>query len=283
METYIRPANGKYYDHMGSFNARGFIDWRQDSKYTYHVGDVVYIYNSKNSNPPKRLRYKTIITKTDMSPKEIVDDKEFWKDLSEYEKGLKEKRFYRLRLVKIIDEEKLDYDSLRAHGLTTNLPGSYRVNDTLLAYIDSVLGEDDESESIIENEVIDSDEEAQVFPETDMPEDAYEGAKKQVLVNKYERSEEARKKCIEYHGCKCAVCGMDFGEVYGEIGEGFIHVHHRVPLSEIDKEYKVNYKKDLIPVCPNCHAMLHRTNDGKTMTVEELQLTMALREMTHEL
>ena len=271
METYIRPANGKYYDHMGSFSARGFIDWRQDNKYDYQVGDVVYIYNSRSSNPPKVLRYKTVITKTNMSPREIVDDKEFWYDLDEYRKGLKEKRFYRLRLVRVLDEEKLDYDSLRANGLTTNLPGSYRVNDTLLAYINSILGEGDDQVTTIENDVIDSDEEAPVFPETDFPDDAYEGAKKQVLVNKYERGAEARRMCIEYHGCKCAVCGMDFRERYGEIGEGFIHVHHIVPLNEIGQEYKVNYMTDLIPVCPNCHAMLHREINGEYPTVEELR------------
>ena len=271
MKTYIRPANGKYYDHMGSFNERGFIDWRQDNKYEYHVGDVVYIYNNKSSNPPMRLRYKTVITKINMSLKEIVDDKEFWSNLSEYEKGIKAKKFYRLRLVKVLDEEGLDYDSLRANGLTTNLPGTYKVNDTLLTYIDSVLEKDDAQLSTIENEIIDADKEAPVFPETDMPYEAFEGAKKQVLVNKYERSAEARKKCIEYHGCRCTVCCMDFGETYGEVGQGFIHVHHIVPLNEINQEYKVNYKTDLIPVCPNCHAMLHRAINGKAPTLEELQ------------
>lgn len=47
-------------------------------------------------------------------------------------------------------------------------------------------------------------------------------------------------------------------KVYGEIGRGFIHVHHKVPLSSIGKEYELDPIKDLVPVCPNCHAMLHR-------------------------
>lgn len=45
---------------------------------------------------------------------------------------------------------------------------------------------------------------------------------------------------------------------YGSLGKGFIHVHHKIPLSEIGDEYEVDYVNDLIPVCPNCHAMLHR-------------------------
>lgn len=84
-----------------------------------------------------------------------------------------------------------------------------------------------------------------------------EGAKKRVAVNRYERSPVARKQCIEKHGCKCSVCGFDFEREYGEIGKGFIHVHHIVELSKIGEAYKVAPVHDLRPVCPNCHAMLH--------------------------
>ena len=59
--------------------------------------------------------------------------------------------------------------------------------------------------------------------------------------------------------------------MYGEVGKGFIHVHHIKPISEIDKEYVVDYKKDLIPVCPNCHAMLHRKINGRNLSVDELK------------
>ena len=113
------------------------------------------------------------------------------------------------------------------------------------------------------------------FPDTDIPEDAYEGAVQQVNINKYERSAVARKKCIEYFGCRCIVCGIDFAEKYGKLGEGFIHVHHRVPLNEIDQEYAVDFRKDLVPVCPNCHAMLHRKINGKSPSVEELREILA--------
>lgn len=103
------------------------------------------------------------------------------------------------------------------------------------------------------------------------PDDLFEGAKKTMIVNRYERDPEARRRCIEAHGCKCSICGLDFGEKYGIVGEGFIHVHHIVPLSTIGKNYKVNPDKDLIPVCPNCHAMLHRLENGTTLSVEELR------------
>ena len=91
----------------------------------------------------------------------------------------------------------------------------------------------------------------------------FEGARKQITVNGYERSASARKKCIEHHGCFCAVCSLDFMHLYGSLGEGFIHVHHIKPLYESEKEYKLDPVKDLIPVCPNCHAMIHQTKPVK--------------------
>jgi hypothetical protein len=96
-----------------------------------------------------------------------------------------------------------------------------------------------------------------------------EGASQQVLVNRYERSREAREKCINHYGAMCQVCRLDFSERYGEIGKGFIHVHHLRQLSEIGSEYVVDPIKDLRPVCPNCHAMIHRRKPP--FTLEELR------------
>ncbi len=98
-----------------------------------------------------------------------------------------------------------------------------------------------------------------------------EGAKSRVTVNRYERNPEARQLCIKAKGCTCAVCGMNFEEVYGPIGKDFIHVHHVIPISEIGQSYEVNPVTDLVPVCPNCHAMLHHGKDGKVLKVEELK------------
>lgn len=98
-----------------------------------------------------------------------------------------------------------------------------------------------------------------------------EGDVQKALVNKYERNPVARRECIEIFGYKCQVCGMDFEKKYGSIGRGYIHVHHIVPLSKIGKGYQVNPKTDLITVCANCHAMLHRKVGGKMLTIEELK------------
>lgn len=65
----------------------------------------------------------------------------------------------------------------------------------------------------------------------------------------------------EKYGYRCAVCGFDFYETYGEIGKNFIHIHHLKPLADLGGEQEVAVD-DLRPVCPNCHAMLHRKKKG---------------------
>jgi 5-methylcytosine-specific restriction protein A len=95
-----------------------------------------------------------------------------------------------------------------------------------------------------------------------------EGAKRTIQVNVYERDPNARRKCIAKWGLKCSVCSFDFAKQYGELGDGFIHVHHLKPLGEIGEQYQLNPIADLRPVCPNCHAMLHRKKPA--LSIEEL-------------
>lgn len=100
-------------------------------------------------------------------------------------------------------------------------------------------------------------DEATVQLPEEVPGDLWEGGRKQVSVNAYERNVKARTRCIEAHGSKCAICSFEFGAIYGDEFSGFIHVHHKVPLAEIGERYKVDPVEDLIPVCANCHAVLH--------------------------
>jgi len=103
----------------------------------------------------------------------------------------------------------------------------------------------------------------------------FAGAVRQVLVNQYERDPVARAACLKRHGYRCAVCDLSFEEHYGDIGKDFIHVHHKKPLATCREEYRLDPERDLVPVCPNCHAMLH-TSDPP-WTVEELRSKLAAR------
>lgn len=118
---------------------------------------------------------------------------------------------------------------------------------------------------------------APALPEEIMGADAtrlIEGASTRVLVNAYERSSVARRRCLEVHGSTCCICRFDFGETYGTVAKGYIHVHHLRPLSEIGDAYVVNPVEDLRPVCPNCHAVLHLR--APAFTLDEVRTLLCL-------
>jgi len=108
-----------------------------------------------------------------------------------------------------------------------------------------------------------------VYPDDISDEKLYEGVKKKITVNSYERNSQARQACLEEYGYKCLICDFDFEKIYGEIGKNFIHVHHLKPLSEINEKYHIDPVKDLRPVCPNCHAMLHKKIP--TFSIEDIK------------
>lgn len=96
-----------------------------------------------------------------------------------------------------------------------------------------------------------------------------EGTVQQILVNAYERDSQARAECIKHYGLDCSICGFNFSKVFGELGKGFIHVHHLKPISEVGEEYVIDPIKDLCPICPNCHAMIHHSSS--LLSIEELK------------
>lgn len=108
------------------------------------------------------------------------------------------------------------------------------------------------------------------FPRETVVQPVSEGKKVFVWTTRYERSVINRKACIGIHGTKCAACGFDFESVYGELGKDFIEVHHLKPLSDVNEVMDVNPDTDLIPLCSNCHSMIHRRKN-KVLTLEELK------------
>jgi 5-methylcytosine-specific restriction endonuclease McrA len=96
-----------------------------------------------------------------------------------------------------------------------------------------------------------------------------EGTTHRILVNAYEGSPRARETCLRHFGRSCTVCGFNFEAKYGKVTAGYIQVHHIVPIAQIDRQYRLDPIKDLRPVCPNCHAVIHRREPP--FSVEEVK------------
>lgn len=85
-----------------------------------------------------------------------------------------------------------------------------------------------------------------------------EGTPQEIRSIRYERNHINRELCLHMKGHSCAVCGMNFFDTYGIIGKDFIEVHHTTPVSEMDEDFVLNIERDLVPLCSNCHSMVHR-------------------------
>ena len=118
------------------------------------------------------------------------------------------------------------------------------------------------------------------IPQQDQTQKTYtEGTPNQVTFTKYERNPFARKVCLQHYGCSCAVCDFNFEKVYGDIGKDFIHVHHLTQVAKVGKQYSVDPVNDLRPVCPNCHAMIHKRKEA--ISIEELKSLLRQRSTSH--
>jgi hypothetical protein len=103
---------------------------------------------------------------------------------------------------------------------------------------------------------------------------AFEGEKRTYFVTHRKRESKLRDAKIEAVKeasgklcCEVPGCGFDFEEIYGEIGEDYIQVHHKKQLAKLEAPEKTKLS-DLVVVCANCHAMIHR--GGQCRTLEEL-------------
>lgn len=105
-----------------------------------------------------------------------------------------------------------------------------------------------------------------------------EGTKKLTQTSVYERSSKLRNYAIEYYAnngqifCNC--CNFNFNDFYGtSIGNGFIEIHHTKPIFKYQDEdlerTLIEAINNLIPVCSNCHRMIHR-NWKKPLEIQYL-------------
>jgi 5-methylcytosine-specific restriction protein A len=258
MKTWILPCKGSTFiietalkTNLNKESGDTFVDWRQSNDFA--VGDVVFIYKTA---PESCIRYKMEVTKVGLPFDEATDKEIFWKDKAVFYDGLGVYKYVRFHLLLEYPAEMFKLEALQRNGLIGNIRAVTECNnEQLLAFLNgdnfNVDSVDNNSKEVFEN-------------------DAFtEGTIHEVVMNRYERSAKARAACLAANGYRCIVCGMDFETTYGEIGHNFIHVHHIVPISSIGEEYMIDGVRDLVPVCPNCHNMLHRKEPP--YTPEELR------------
>ncbi len=114
----------------------------------------------------------------------------------------------------------------------------------------------------------------------EVPQSFREGDRTEVVVNRYERNPRARSECLRLKGYRCRGCELQMDEVYGNLGKDFIHVHHITDLASVGEGYEVDPEHDMVPLCPNCHAMIHR-GTATARPVAELRRIIASARKRH--
>lgn len=242
MATWLKGFHKDQFDGLSKANMMSPYCWKRDRDSAFIKGDTVYLHSllkdCKHLGKDSQFLFEMRVIESTDQYSYLVNIKYVEKD-SLFVGRLLEKGFIHDRRVLV--------------GLTNRRKTTQENHKNLFEYIEAEFDSDYPDESDIESTK---------FPE---------GGKKLVTVNKYERSAEARAKCIEIYETRCYVCTMCFEHTYGEFAKDFIHVHHIKPLHEIAEGYEVCPKEDLRPVCPNCHAMLHKRVNGELITIDELK------------
>lgn len=245
MQTWVVPANPTVYDARGAFKKLGRVHWKQGHNKSAMVGDIVYIYESITT---KAMILKTRIIERDVTDYDIADN-EFNVGNVDFESN---PPWFTLELISELPTG-LDWELLVDLGVKGSFQTMRRLD------VGVVVGIEEFIEGVVEEE------------RTNLLEsEVFEGGKKVVYTTKYERNPRNRARAIEIHGAKCDACGFDFERQYGVRGKSFIEIHHTKPLYMTEGETLVDPEQDLVPLCANCHRMIHRRRDA-ILTVSELR------------
>lgn len=240
---WILPWRTSVFDLPTSLYDHEAVEWIQCRNRKLSVEDIVFIYCTK---PVSQILYMFRVTKTNISYKDTIN-KDYLIDTSSLKPT---DLFARFDSIAVASENnfELSYARLKQIGIKS-FQGCTVDGYALQHILDNF--------DVVYNQTDNTYEEGRAF---------------RASVTSYERNPMARKECIDQYGYICQICGMDFESVYGQIGKDFIHVHHISFISlQGGRAHKINPKTDLIPVCPNCHAMLHRKIKGRYLTPTELK------------
>lgn len=159
--------------------------------------------------------------------------------------------------------EFLDFFSIQ---LFTEIKDTKKAKKPSVASSESPISSDIQttSEPIITPVVVSEKKKPFLYNENDVIKN--EGAESIRSVKVRKRSAKLRDAAIKHYKVdniiKCDICGFDFSKVYDGLGENYIEIHHKKPIYQYeDQEDDIiiaNALENLVPVCANCHRMLHR-------------------------
>lgn len=240
MSSFIIPSNKNKYDATKAFNDLDIVHWVQHNNKSVQVGDIIYIYESK---PTQKIILKTKVIERDVYNYHIDDSQYSMTGFDFSSKG----PWFSLKLVKNVNVN-ISLTDLHNLGLKGNIQSLRSLDDATSQAIDIISNDTNGLTSV----------------------KLTEGKKIQFYTTRYERNPKNRQVCLNYYGYNCMVCGFNFERMYGELGYKFVEIHHKKPLFLQNKEVSIDPINDLVPLCSNCHRMIHRDKTN-IITLDELR------------
>lgn len=168
------------------------------------------------------------------------------------------------------------HDALQRRGYATNYNDGFMITQSGINYVAthvealSYLFNEDFNYEDVKN-AIDSISDAGDRKVLPIEEYISEGRLITKNIQIRERSYKLRNIAIEHFSqnnmicCEC--CGFNFQNYYGNIyGKNCIEIHHRKPIFQYQDDsfdqQVASALENLLPVCPNCHRVIHKNHIG---------------------
>ena len=131
MQSWLFIANPNQFRIHDFIRDYGFVEYLQ--KNNVQVGDTIYLYITA---PFKRVEYKMIVEKVNISAKDAFDDRSY-SLLNRSTTILDSDKVVHLKFIDRIQCDDLCYSKLRQHGLNVSVQTNRRLNDEVSNYIES--------------------------------------------------------------------------------------------------------------------------------------------------
>ena len=243
-KNWIIPCNIEKYNVIGAFNKYTSLDWHV-SQQTQKIksGDTVYIYVSA---PYSRIMYDCVVEKTGIITPEI-NDSEFVID-GKWDNSL---GYFRIKLVRKLSSLNLSLSDLNDNGVAGNIQGARTITESTKTYIENASKGELEDIPSEEKDVLKKMSETEIEATLNAEDDSSCYEYKEKLVKTRKVNKEIVDRLKKYYKGQCQLCGEFVGK---DFDKEIVEAHHIEYFSQTQN----NDSSNIIILCPNCHALIHR-------------------------
>ena len=277
---WIISANHNKYDHVRVFKELPYIDWKQNANYS--VGDKVFIYSTK---PVSAIEFLVDVIETDITSDNVIDDKNYWVDMGEYEKGRKYSKYTRFKLVEHFDTSQITIDELHKNGLIGNIQGPRKLYDEMGNLLEfgqyihnslSIFKKDKTRAKIMkQNDQLDDMLKTVITDIIINPSKIYSYSdvlkpKPKLVENKFNKVYK-RNKAVAINALGIANFSCEIDKKHKTFkrkkdGVPYTEPHHLIPMAFQDEfDFSIDIEENIVSLCSNCHNEIHYGENAREL------------------